>query len=138
MLAQLESIGKLNDQRRGIWGAYHAAFATLEADGLVRRPIIPADCVHNGHLYYLLLPSLTQRTAVLAGMKARGIGAIFHYVPLHSSPAGKRFGRTHSGRLPVTDRAGDTLLRLPLFPELGGDVERVCEEVNTLVRSTAA
>ena len=137
LLAQLESVERLNAERLRIWRAYHEAFESLERDGLARRPIVPTDCVHNGHLYYLLLPSLAVRTAVLTGLKANGIGAVFHYVPLHSSPAGKRFGRIDGDSLPVTDIAGDTLLRLPLFPELGAGVERVCEQLTRLLRSKA-
>ncbi len=115
LLAQIESDEALTEQRQDAWRRYHEAFEELEDEGLVRRPIVPAHCGHNAHMYYLLLPSLDARQAVLATLKAQGIGGMFHYVPLHSSPAGRRFGRAH-GALGVTDRVSDSLFRLPLWP----------------------
>jgi dTDP-4-amino-4,6-dideoxygalactose transaminase len=85
--------------------------------------VIPAHCTHNAHMYYLLFPTLERRTAAIAALNAQGIRPVFHYIPLHSSPAGRRYGRADAP-LPVTDRTSDTLLRLPLWlPDL--DVERV-------------
>ena len=138
LLAQLEQVEALNRRRLQIWERYHEGFESLEHDGLVRRPVVPADCEPNGHIYHLLLHSLDHRTSVLAALKARGIGAVFHYVPLHSSPAGKQYGRTHGGALPVTDRAGDTLIRLPLWPDIYPRVDEVIDQVTAALRSRPA
>jgi dTDP-4-amino-4,6-dideoxygalactose transaminase len=133
--AQLEHADRLTEDRLRTWRLYHEAFAGLEADGLVRRPIVPPHIEHNGHLYYLLLPNLERRTALIEELERRGINAVFHYVPLHSSPAGRRYGRT-SGQLPNTDAAGEGLVRLPLWAGLlEEDVLRVVECVRDAVTS---
>ncbi len=121
--AQLEEAESITQKRLSLWARYHDALAPLEEAGLVRRPIVPSGCEHNAHMYYLLLGSLEKRTAVLSKLKERGVSAVFHYVPLHSSPAGKRFARTH-GDLRVTDRVADSLVRLPLWIGLDD-----CQEV---------
>jgi dTDP-4-amino-4,6-dideoxygalactose transaminase len=127
LYAQMEQADEITARRLAIWQQYHDAFAAAEAAGHVRRPIIPADCTHNAHMYYLLFPSLAARTAAIAALKAEGIQSVFHYIPLHSAPAGLRYGRAH-GDLATTDRVSDTLLRLPLWlPDL--DVERVVASV---------
>jgi dTDP-4-amino-4,6-dideoxygalactose transaminase len=79
--------------------------------------VVPADCTHNGHIYYILVPSAAQRDAALAALAARGVSAVMHYVPLHSSPAGLRLGRA-DGLLPHTDDLSARLIRLPLHPQL--------------------
>ena len=93
---------------------YHNALAPLEQKGLLRRPIIPADCTHNAHMYYVLLDSQIDRQTVLEALKSAGVNSVFHYVPLHSSPAGQRYGRVH-GSMAVTDRQSERLIRLPLW-----------------------
>jgi dTDP-4-amino-4,6-dideoxygalactose transaminase len=105
----------------------------LERAGLVRRPIVPQDCEDNAHLYYLLLPDLERRAALIEGLRATGIQAPFHYVPLHGSPAGRRFGRAH-GSLAVTDAAADRLIRLPLWYGIGAAQDRVIAAVHRLLR----
>ena len=91
---------------------------------------MPADCQHNAHLYYLLFADLSQRTAAQRLLRREGIDAVFHYVPLHSSPAGIRYGRA-AGPLPVTDRTADRLLRLPLWAGMNdGEVDLVVETVS--------
>jgi dTDP-4-amino-4,6-dideoxygalactose transaminase len=123
--AQLEDAEAITRSRLAVWERYHEAFAGLEESGRARRPVIPPDCAHNGHLYYLLVKDLGTRTAALEGLKARGVQALFHYVPLHSSPAGLRFGRA-AGPLPCTENAADRLIRLPLWAGMGEeDVARV-------------
>jgi dTDP-4-amino-4,6-dideoxygalactose transaminase len=112
--AQMEEAKTITERRLAIWDAYHEGFAELERNGKVRRPAVPAEAVHNAHMYYLLLPDLKRRTLFMNKMNAQGIGVVFHYVPLHSSPAGKRYGRV-SGQLTVTERASDCLVRLPLW-----------------------
>ncbi len=113
--AQLEEAETITRERLRIWDRYHQAFAGLEARGAAVRPTIPAECGHNGHLYYLIVRDLPTRTRLLAWLHSRGVQALFHYVPLHDSPAGRRLGRTH-GDLPHTRTAGECLLRLPLWP----------------------
>ncbi len=123
LYAQMEEADAITARRLALWQRYHDAFAAAEAAGLVRRPVIPPDCIHNAHMYYLLFRSLDARTAAIAALKAEGIQSVFHYIPLHSAPAGRRYGRAH-GDLKVTNRVSDTLLRLPLWlPDL--DIERV-------------
>ena len=113
LLAQLEQGDCIIQQRMEIWNYYHQAFAALEQQGRTRRPIIPADCQHNAHIYHLLIESLETRTALMAHLKRQGIQSTFHYVPLHSAPAGLKYGRT-SGSLPITEDLSERLLRLPL------------------------
>lgn len=113
LLAQLEQGDCIIQQRMEIWNYYHQAFAALEQRGILRRPSIPADCQHNAHIYHLLTESLEVRTALMAHLKQQGIQSTFHYVPLHSAPAGLQYGRT-SGNLSVTEDISDRLVRLPL------------------------
>jgi len=130
LAAQFEEAEDINRRRMAIWDRYHAWAAPLEARGLLRRPIVPAHCTHNAHMYYLLLPSLERRTSFIDGLKQRGVGAVFHYIPLHSSPAGMRYGRT-DGELPVTDSTSDRLVRLPLWVGLESHMDEVlaaCDE----------
>jgi dTDP-4-amino-4,6-dideoxygalactose transaminase len=129
LLAQLESADALLKARLALWTRYHDAFESLERDGLVRRPFVPADCEHNGHMYYLRLPSLEARTALISSMVASSIHPVFHYIPLHSSPAGRRLARAHGEQLPVTDQVSETLVRLPMWPGLESDIERVIAAV---------
>jgi len=127
--AQLEQADALTAGRRAVWNVYHEAFAPLEAAGLVRRPVIPEGIEHNGHMYYLLLPSPTLQMPLIEALKADGVHSVFHYVPLHSSPAGVRYGRAH-GRLPVTDDVSSRIVRLPLWFGLTDDqIERVITSV---------
>ncbi len=114
LLAQLEVADDITASRLAVWDRYHDAFAEWERKGVARRPALPPDCRHNAHLYYLLFENLPHRAAVQSVLRAQGIDAVFHYVPLHSSPAGRRFGRT-AGSLTVTERNADRLLRLPLW-----------------------
>ncbi len=117
LFAQMEEAEAITARRLAIWGTYHSAFAELEQQGRLRRPIVPEHCLHNAHMYYLLVADLATRTRLLQFLAEREIRAVFHYVPLHSSPAGQRFGRS-DGELPVTDGASERLLRLPLYHDL--------------------
>jgi dTDP-4-amino-4,6-dideoxygalactose transaminase len=125
--AQLEEAEGIQAKRMAIWERYHQGFAQAEAKGLVRRPIIPAECGHNAHLYYLLLPSPEKRDAFLQGMNKRGINAIFHYIPLHDSPAGAKFGRVH-GSMDVTQWASQCIARLPFWIGLEEHQDQVIQE----------
>jgi dTDP-4-amino-4,6-dideoxygalactose transaminase len=126
---QLERVAAITTARLAIWDAYDEAFAPLEAAGVLRRPVIPPGCGHNAHLYRIMLADRASRDAVIAALAADEISAYFHYVPLHSAPAGRRLGRAH-GSLDVTDAAADQLLRLPLWIGMtDADVARVAQGV---------
>ena len=112
--AQLEEAERITQQRLALWEVYQQLLAPLAADGLLTQPVIPDNCQHNAHMYYVILSSDIDRQKVLERLKQQGINAVFHYVPLHSSPAGKHFGRAQ-GELKVTDKKAAQLLRLPLW-----------------------
>ncbi|MEH2066865.1 MAG: dTDP-4-amino-4,6-dideoxygalactose transaminase [Nostoc sp.] len=112
--AQMEAIEAITQKRMNIWQQYHQAFADLETQGKVRRPIIPIECQHNAHMYYLLLPNLENRNTLIEKLRSFGINSVFHYVPLHSSPAGIKYGRTH-GSMTITNLLSDRIIRLPLW-----------------------
>jgi len=132
LCAQLEDAATITAERRATWEIYHAAFAELEARDIgVRRPIVPAHCEHNGHLYYLLLPDRRSRDSLIVALRGRGIEAPFHYVPLHSSDAGRRFGRA-AGTLTLTDDLSDRLIRLPLWSCMQDERNRVVACVHEL------
>lgn len=117
--AQLEEADRITQQRLASWQRYHDLLEPLESKGILRRPIVPDDCQHNAHMYYVLLAPEIDRQKVLDKFKLDDIWSVFHYVPLHSSPAGKRFGRAH-GSLDVTNRQSDCLIRLPMWVGLTG------------------
>lgn len=133
LLAQLESARAITAARIGIWRRYHQAFTEGEAREWFRRPIIPEHCTHNGHLYFLLLPRASDRKAFIAALGRRGVHAVFHYVPLHNSPAGRRFASPTS--LPQTEDLSERLVRLPLWPGMRDEqVARVIEAVEEVAR----
>jgi len=132
--AQLEEAERITRERMAIWQRYHERLAPLEQQGLIRRPIVPADCRHNGHLYYVLLSPEFDRQIVLDDLKSNGINAVFHYIPLHSSPAGLRFGRAH-GDLPLTTSLSQRLIRLPIWIGLSeNQQQRVCDGLGAALR----
>lgn len=136
--AQLECVDAITAERRAIWSTYHEAFAPLEADGLLQRPIVPDGCVHSGHLYYLLLGTAAARDRLIELLAEEGIHAVFHYLPLDESPAGQRLGRA-GGPITVTPDVSSRLVRLPLWSGLGeARVQRVCDAVQRLVPQLAA
>lgn len=130
--AQMEEALSITQRRLDIWHRYHAALAPLEDAGKLRRPIIPEGCQHNAHMYYILLEYLEKRTEVIAQLKEQGVNAVFHYVPLHSSPAGKKYGRT-SGELRHTDNLADRLLRLPLWVGMDEAQDKVIAQLQNAV-----
>lgn len=125
--AQLEKADEINENRLATWNKYKEAFQPLEDEGKVRLPIIPDGCVHNAHMFYMLCPDLKTRTAYIRFMKEHGINCTFHYVPLHSAPAGQRYGRFH-GEDRYTTNLSERLVRLPMYYNLSTvDLERVIE-----------
>ncbi len=130
--AQLEEAESITARRVELWNRYHARLEPCERAGRIRRPIVPAGCRHNAHMYYILLPSLALRTRLIERLKANGISAVFHYVPLHSSPAGRRFGRA-AGPMSHTEDLSDRLLRLPLWLGMDADVpDRIARVIDSL------
>lgn len=112
--AQLEEAQNITNERLAIWHRYHELLAPLEDKGLLRRPIVPAECQHNAHMYYVLLAPEIDRQKALTDLKKNDINSVSHYVPLHSSQGGQRYGRAH-GELEVTVRQSERLVRLPLW-----------------------
>lgn len=127
--AQMEEAESITRKRLDSWHQYHQAFATLEEAGKLRRPILPDGCQHNAHMYYILLKSLEKRTEVIAQLKAQGVNAVFHYVPLHSSPAGEKYARTN-GEMLHTNDLSDRLLRLPLWVGMDAAQDKVIAELH--------
>ena len=115
--AQLEEADRMTQQRLASWQRYHDLTKPLESSGLLRRPIIPDNCQHNAHMYYVLLNPEINRSDVLETFQANDICSVFHYVPLHSTPAGRRYARTH-GTLKVTNSLSSQLIRLPLWTDI--------------------
>ena len=111
---QLEQADRINNDRLATWHAYYEALRPLAEAGRVDLPVVPEGCVHNAHMFYLKVADLNERTALIEHLKRRGVMAVFHYVPLHSSPAGLRFGR-FAGEDVYTTRESDRLLRLPMY-----------------------
>lgn len=131
--AQLENAADITRERLCIWHQYHTSLEPLEAEGLLRRPVVPDECGHNAHMYYVLLAPGIDRQFVLEELKRKGIFSVFHYVPLHSSPAGKRYGRTH-GDLEITNRQADRLVRLPLWVGLTSEQQgRVIDSLTAIL-----
>ncbi|MER6947321.1 dTDP-4-amino-4,6-dideoxygalactose transaminase [Nonomuraea sp. NPDC000554] len=118
LTSQLESFDKIQLRRLSVWDAYHAELADWAAGNGISQPTVPTGCAHPAHLYYLLLPDLDNRQAFIAHLAAQGVRAAFHYQPLHTSPAGERYGRPAPGGCPVTEQIADRLVRLPLFADL--------------------
>ena len=112
--AQLEEANSITKSRLASWSIYHSSLSKFEDQGLLQRPIIPIECQHNAHMYYVILPTEVDRQEILSKLKTKGIQTVFHYVPLHSSIAGKKYGRTH-GELRVTTEKSERLIRLPLW-----------------------
>lgn len=112
--AQLEEAEQITSQRMAIWKRYHELIEPLEQIGRLRRPIIPEACKHNAHMYYVVLAPGIDRQKVIFELKKNDIYSVFHYVPLHSSPGGQRYGRAH-GEMIVTNQQSERLLRLPLW-----------------------
>ncbi len=131
MFAQFSRADEIQSKRMKVWNTYFNAFADLEKTGRVRLPKVPANCEHNAHIFYLITPTNTIRERVIKNLNEAEIGAAFHYIPLHNSPAGKKFGRAQ-GDLPLTIDISERLVRLPVNPDLAdhpSEIERVIDIV---------
>lgn len=127
--AQLECADRINEDRLRTWNTYYNAFKPLADEGLVELPVIPEGCIHNAHMFYLKCTDLEQRTILISYLKENGVQAVFHYVPLHSAPAGLKFGRFH-GEDRYTTRESERLVRLPMYYGIDkGDAQKVIEAV---------
>jgi dTDP-4-amino-4,6-dideoxygalactose transaminase len=135
LYGQLEMMQTISERRRQIYEDYQQSFEPLAAEGLVRLPHVPPECTTNFHLFYLLTRDAATRNGLLAHLNSRGIGAVFHYVPLHSSPMGRKLGCA-SRELPVTDSASARLIRLPFYYTITEDEQaEVVREVTAYLRS---
>ncbi|MAG31507.1 MAG: dTDP-4-amino-4,6-dideoxygalactose transaminase [Deltaproteobacteria bacterium] len=131
--AQLEHLDDLLEQRLDIEAMYRSLFEPLEKDGFLRLPVIPKDCRTNAHGFFVLLPDRATRDVLIQELADRGIRSAFHYIPLHSSPMGRRLGCDRD--LPITDAASARLLRLPMFYGLGTvQIERIAAETDRILR----
>jgi dTDP-4-amino-4,6-dideoxygalactose transaminase len=126
--AQLEEAERITSVRLASWARYHELLEPLEAKGILRRPVVPEGCQHNAHMYYVLLTRGIDRQFVLSELKRNEIHSVFHYVPLHSSPAGRRYGRVHGG-VDVTNRQSERLVRLPLWVGLASEQQNFIVDV---------
>ncbi len=135
LYAQIQEAEEITSRRIGMWNTYHHEFASLESRGLCRRHFIPDYCKHNAHMYYLLLNSIEDRDRLICTLKEMGIQAVFHYIPLHSSPAGKKFART-SGNMSFTDDLSQRLVRLPLWVGLEDKIVDIADTVKNIIKET--
>lgn len=127
LYSQLEHANKIIDARCRIYQRYLQLLQPLEDNGLIQLPCVGSDCMPNGHIFYIITQTLVERTELIKFLKENNINAVFHYVPLHSSPAGRQYGR-NNGEMKVTDNISERLLRLPIYFEMTDvDVDRVAE-----------
>lgn len=130
LYAQIEAKDKIQKKRMEIYEYYHRNLADLAAEGKVEQPYVPQECEHNAHMYYLKVKDMKVRTRLLAYLRENGICSVFHYVPLHSAPAGQKFGR-FAGEDVYTTKESERLLRLPMFYNLDmEDVKRIVDVIH--------
>jgi dTDP-4-amino-4,6-dideoxygalactose transaminase len=133
LYAQLEMLEPITVRRRKIYEFYQQELEALEAKGLLRLPRTPANCTSNYHMFYILLPDQQTRNDLMASFKQNGILAVFHYIPLHTSPIGRRFGY-REGDLPITEELSGRLLRLPFYYEMTEEEQlRVIRQLTTFL-----
>jgi len=130
--AQMKAADSITARRLAIWGRYHENLSSMESAARFRRPIVPLNCQHNAHMYYILLDSLETRSRIIEGLRQCGINAVFHYIPLHSSPAGVRYGR-HHGDMSNTVDVSECLLRLPLWLGVEDRMDEVIHQLGVLL-----
>ncbi|MBR4473381.1 MAG: dTDP-4-amino-4,6-dideoxygalactose transaminase [Oscillospiraceae bacterium] len=129
LYAQMEKAEEIYNDRMRSWNRYYELLKPLQDEGILELPYIPDECVHNAHMFYIKTADLAERSNLIEFLKSRGIMAVFHYVPLHSSPAGKKYGR-FSGNDVYTTGESERLLRLPMFYGLAaGDQEKIADTI---------
>ena len=129
LYAQLEMAEVINQKRLSIYNLYKSMLSPLEQEGKIELPVVPEECRHNAHMFYIKVKDLAERTKLQQYLKEHGIGSAFHYVPLHSAPAGKKYGRFH-GEDRFTTKESERLLRLPMYYQITEDeVEHVVDSV---------
>lgn len=129
LYAQLEEADKINDDRLASWDMYRERLQHLEDEGKIQLPVIPDECKHNAHMFYIVTDSLEERTKLISHLKENGVSAVFHYVPLHSAKAGLKYGRFY-GEDKYTTKIAESLLRLPMYYGLTKDeIDHVCDEI---------
>lgn len=127
--AQLECAKDIYDDRMNSWNIYYEGFKSLKDKGILELPIIPKECTHNAHMFYIKTKNLDERTRLIEFLKKNEVNAVFHYIPLHTAPAGKKYGEFR-GEDKYTTKESERLVRLPLYYGLGKDVEVVIDAVN--------
>ena len=129
LYAQLEIAEVINKKRLSIYNLYKSELSPLEQEGKIELPVVPEECRHNAHMFYIKVKDLAERTKLQQHLKEQGIGSAFHYVPLHSAPAGRKYGRFH-GEDRFTTKESERLLRLPMYYQITEDeVEHVVDSV---------
>lgn len=128
LYAQLEQADKIYQDRMNSWNRYYEMLSDLEQAGKIQLPVVPKECKHNAHMFYIKAKDLEERTALIDFLKANGVSSVFHYIPLHSAPAGMELGR-FNGEDRYTTKESERLLRLPMYYGLGDNVEYVAEKV---------
>lgn len=118
--AQLENAQEIYDDRMKSWNQYYEVLKSLAEKGYIELPTIPDGCVHNAHMFYIKVKDLDERTRLINYLKENGVGAVFHYIPLHSAPAGRKFGK-FVGEDRYTTKESERLVRLPLYYGLSDD-----------------
>ena len=130
LMAQLEMADEINENRLQSWARYNEGLQDLAQEGVIELPYIPEECAHNAHMFYSKTKDMEERKALISYLKERDIAAVFHYVPLHSAPAGLRFGRFH-GEDRYTTKESERLLRLPMYYNLSeSDQQKVIDAVH--------
>lgn len=130
LMAQLEMADEINENRLQSWTRYNEGLQDLAQEGVIELPYIPEECTHNAHMFYIKTKDMEERKALISYLKERDIAAVFHYVPLHSAPAGLRFGRFH-GEDRYTTKESERLLRLPMYYNLSeSDQQKVIDAVH--------
>lgn len=129
LYAQLEKADKINNQRIECWNHYYECLKFLEDKGCIELPVVPDGCIHNAHMFYIKAKNLDERTRLISYLKKNEIGAVFHYIPLHSAPAGQKYGRFY-GQDKYTTKESERLLRLPMYYGLTvSGVEYICQKI---------
>lgn len=130
LYAQLEQADLINNSRLELWNRYYEMLRPLADKGFIELPFIPEHCIHNAHMFYIKTKDIEERTSLITHLKENGVTAVFHYVPLHSAPAGKKFGR-FCGEDRFTSKESERLVRLPMYYGLSeSDENKVCDIIN--------